>query len=374
MTVSRFRRGRLLLALLAAFLAGALVATDPAFAQKRLPPEPNNSFSFNPLKPLLNLFGVRERRPRRQLRQDQTQSSQQQQQRRREPAKPKIVEEPKDEDARIVLVVGDNMADGLSEGLVAAYAETPSIKVEKLIFKDKGLVNQPEPDYQTRIQQILQGRDIAIVVMFVGTDDVRDIASGAGKLEFRGEAWEEAYKRRVDKLVKTVSFYQTPLVWVGLPPTKVTATRTSFAYLNGLSKARAEASGAIFVDIWDVFLSEDGKYTSYGPDVEGQKRRLRDGAGFGFTWSGYRKVAFFCEREISRVIGSSGAFAFDGVEDDPNFIVLTGRTTSPENELAGGDGGLPEPVAETVQHRLIVKGEALPPVIGRVDDFRVGSP
>ncbi|NRG17302.1 DUF459 domain-containing protein [Rhizobiales bacterium] len=366
--------GKLAFALFVAFVSVTLVATDPAFAQKRIPPPPSDASSFNPLKPLLNLFGIGKRKEKRRLRQEQTERSQPQQQRRREPAKPKIVEEPKDEDARVVLVVGDAMADGLSEGLVAAYAETPSIKVEKLIFKDKGLVDQPEPDYPTRVQQILQGRDIAIVVMFVGAEDVRDMPAEPEKLEFRSEAWENAYKGRLEKLAKTVSFYQTPLVWVGLPPTKATAKRTSFAYLNGLSKARAEASGAIFVDIWDVFLSEDGKYTSYGPDVEGQKRRLRDGEGFGFTWSGYRKVAFFCEREISRVIGSSGAFAFDGVEDDPNFIVLTGRTTSPESELAGGEGGLPEPVAETVQHRLIVRGEALPPVIGRVDDFRVGSP
>jgi hypothetical protein len=367
----KFTAGIICCLVLAATLmaVGSIGYSDVAFAQARTS---NQQQGFNPLRPLFRLFGF-EGRKRESPRQEQPKATRKSQV-RREPAKPVIVEEPKDEDARTILVIGDALAAGLAEGLVAAYAETPSIKVEKFVEAKNGLVSQPDPDYPTRVSQILQGQEIAVVIIFLGAGDTRDLTEGESALEFRSPQWEEAYKRRVDKLTKAVRYYKKPLIWVGLPPTKATALRSGFGYLNDVYKSRVEAADAIFVDVWDVFMSEDGKYTSYGPDVEGKRRQLRSSDGVGFTWPGFRKVAFFAEREIARIIGSSGAFAFDGVEDDPNFIVLTGRTTSPETELAGGEGGLPAPVADTVQHRLIVRGEALPNVLGRVDDFRLPTP
>ncbi|WP_456243048.1 SGNH/GDSL hydrolase family protein [Stappia albiluteola] len=355
-----------MLALMLSLPVTLTVMPEPAYAQQGQ----RESSGFNPLRPLFRLFGI-DGGSRKRERPQQEEPAKRKQQARREPAKPVVVEDPKDEDARTVLVVGDFLADGLNDGLVAAYAKTPSIKVDKLIFANNGLSDQPEPDYPTRVTQALQGRDISVVVIFTGAGDARDLVEGGATLEFKTPAWEEAYKRRIDKLAKAVRFQKRPLIWVSLPPTKGPQNRVNLVYLNELTKARVEAADGIFVDIWDVFMGEDGKYTSYGPDVEGTRRQLRPKSGVGFTWPGNRKVAFFCEREIARVIGPSGAFAFDGVEDDPNFIVLTGRTTSPETELAGGEEGLPPPVADTVQHRLIVKGEALAPVIGRIDDYRL---
>lgn len=367
----KFTAGLICCLLLAASLtaAGSLGYSDTAYAQAQ---NSDQRQGFNPLRPLFRLFGFdggkRNRPPAEEPKATRKQEV------KREPAKPVIVEQPKDEDARQVLVVGDALAEGLAEGLVAAYAETPSIRIEKFIEARNGLVDQPDPDYPTRVSQILQGQQIAVVVVFLGAGDTRDLTEGENALEFHSPQWEEAYRQRVEKLAKAVRFYKKPLIWIGLPPTKATALRSGFSYLNEQFKSRVEASDAIFVDIWDVFLNEEGKYTSYGPDVEGKRRQLRSNDGVGFTWPGFRKVAFFAEREIARIIGSSGAFAFDGVEDDPNFIVLTGRTTSPEDELAGGEGGLPAPVVDTMQHRLIVRGEALPYVLGRVDDYRLPPP
>lgn len=47
---------------------------------------------------------------------------------------PKITEKEKSKDAKILLVVGDDLAKGLADGLRAVYAETPSIKVKKNSF------------------------------------------------------------------------------------------------------------------------------------------------------------------------------------------------------------------------------------------------
>ncbi|MDN3720828.1 hypothetical protein QW131_20395 [Roseibium salinum] len=73
---------------------------------------------------------------------------------------------------------------------------------------------------------------------------------------------------------------------------------------------------------------------------------------------------------MTRILGGYGGLAFEGVEDDPNFVVLTGRTTSPEALLLGGeeDARLDQ---DSATYDFFVKGEPLPPMPGRVDDPRI---
>ena len=85
-------------------------------------------------------------------------------------------------------------------------------------------------------------------------------------------------------------------------------------------------------------------------------------------------MAFFVERELSRILGGYGGYAFEGVDDDPDFIVLTGRVTSPEDELLGGKGNSQDLKEDSVAYHFFVKGESLPEVPGRVDDTKPAVP
>ena len=75
-------------------------------------------------------------------------------------------------------------------------------------------------------------------------------------------------------------------------------------YLNDLYRARAEKAGAIYIDVWDGFVDEGGKFTTNGPDYEGQMRRLRSGDGVYFTKYGARKLAHYVERELRRYMSN----------------------------------------------------------------------
>ncbi|WP_417767185.1 GDSL-type esterase/lipase family protein [Stappia sp.] len=366
------RRGaRYLLAmLLTALLAGSLGSASPASAQDGRPivrPGDTTGSGFHPLTPLFRLFGVENRRQRVRIKE---RNPRQRIQQPREPARPVVVEVPKEADARVILVVGDSLAGELAEGLEATYAEVASVRVDSLVLDDVGLAGAGPGDLGDRISGIVQGRKVAVVVALIGSHDVSDIETATATAGFRSEEWNTAYDRRVGAFISAARAQRTPLVWVGLPPPKGQARRADFSHINTVAKQRVDAGNAIYVDVWDVFLDENGGYTSYGPDVEGTRRRLRSGDGIGFTWHGRRKIAFFAERSIARILGSSGAFAFEGVEDDPNFIVLTGRQGAPETVLAGAEDARNEPVADTPQYRLIVQGAPLAPANGRVDDFR----
>ncbi len=361
---------RLLALVMALAFAGLSGLATDSFAQDGRPivrPGDSRGSGFHPLTPLFRLFGVENRRQRVRIKERNPSERVQQP---REPARPVITEVPKEADARVVLVVGDSLAGELAEGLEATYAEVASVRVDSLVIGDIGLAGAGPGDFGDRIRGIVQGRRVAVVVALIGSNDVAEIETASGTAGFRSEEWNTLYAQRVDQLIAAARAQRTPMVWVGLPPPKGRARRADFGHVNTVAKQRVDAGNAIHVDVWDVFLDENGGYTSYGPDVEGTRRRLRSGDGVGFTWHGRRKIAFFAERAIARILGSSGAFAFEGVEDDPNFIVLTGRQGAPETVLAGAEDARNEPVADTPQHRLIVQGVPLAPASGRVDDFR----
>src|SRR5262245_45251313 len=64
-------------------------------------------------------------------------------------------------------------------------------------------------------------------------------------------------------------------MWVGLPSQRDTNASADSSYLNELYRSQAEKAGIVYVDIWDGFVDEEGKFSPQGPDHLGQTRRLR---------------------------------------------------------------------------------------------------
>ncbi|MCX2725316.1 DUF459 domain-containing protein [Roseibium salinum] len=325
---------------------------------------------FNPFAPLQRLFGSKEKRP---VQRQQEQPVQQRKQRVTRPAgtPPKFEIVEKDPDAGVILVVGDRMARGVADGLKFTLSEKPQIRVEAITEDKAGFIGENVPDWPTEVlSKIRGGADVQAVVVMIGRHDLGKPFPGEPPVEFMTAEWLETYRDRVRALVRVIRQEKKPIVWAGLPPTNEELVNGDFTQLNSIFTSAAEDRRVRYVDIWDIFLAEDGSYSSYGPDVDGKNARLRDSDRIDFTWAGYRKVAFFVERELTRILGGYGGLAFEGVEDDPNFVVLTGRTTSPEALLLGGeeDARLDQ---DSATYDFFVKGEPLPPMPGRVDDPRI---
>ena len=79
-------------------------------------------------------------------------------------------------------------------------------------------------------------------------------------------------------------------------------------FLDALYRDAAGKAGITYVDVWDGFVDEAGRFLQKGPDFEGQIRQLRSYDGVYFTKPGARKLAHYVEREITRLLaGRSGA-------------------------------------------------------------------
>ncbi|MES0881405.1 SGNH/GDSL hydrolase family protein [Roseibium sp. SCP14] len=325
---------------------------------------------FNPFAPLQRLFGGGGGGGRQRIQRQQPTKQKRSKPKRPAGAPPKFEVQPKDPDAGLVLVVGDRMARGVADGLKFTLADKPQIRVEAITQDKAGFAGENAPDWATDVLSRIRGADVKAVVVMIGRRDMGKEFPGDPPIEFMTDEWLTAYRKKVDALIRVVRQEKKPIVWAGLPPTNDELVNGDFTQLNSIFQGSAEDRRIRYVDIWDIFLAEDGSYSSFGPDVDGKNARLRTKNRIGFTWAGYRKVAFFVERELSRLLGGYGGLAFEGVEDDPNFIVLTGRTTSPEALLLGGEDD--KKIDEnSAAYRFFVKGETLPPMPGRVDDPRM---
>jgi hypothetical protein len=213
-----------------------------------------------------------------------------------------------------------------------------------------------------------------------------------GPWEFHTEKWEIAYIKRVDATLSALKSAGAPVIWVGLPSQRASKASADSAYLNEIYRSRAEKAGVTYVDIWDGFVDEGGRFSLQGPDYEGQIRRLRSGDGVYFTKFGARKLALYVEREIQRHIvnravpvalpaptdeGSHGPNARPGSAapaagaQRPAVGPVVPLTAAPvaADELWGGARQAKAPAVDASVSRVMTRGEPLAAPSGRADDF-----
>lgn len=305
-----------------------------------------------------------------------------------EPPYPVADVQPKNADAKKVLVVGDFIGGGLAWGLDQAFAEEPRVEIVDRTEGASGFVRDDHFDWAATLPELLSTEKPDMIVVMIGANDRQQFRTADGRFAPRSEEWQKLYQQRVDRFLLALQSYGKPVYWVGEPPMQSADSAADMAYLNTLFKARAEAVGANFVDIWDGFAGEDGKFVSRGPDVDGQTRQLRSGDGINFTKAGRRKLAFYVEREIRQDAGL-GSAASTAALLNPNQTTEIGpdgksRVVGPivsltdpppgaaEATLAGGAGAAPS--AAGVAYSFTVNGDAPPVPAGRADDFAWKAP
>jgi hypothetical protein len=205
-----------------------------------------------------------------------------------------------------------------------------------------------------------------------------------GVYEFREERWVELYAKKIEEMIGVMKSKGVPVLWVGLPAVRGAKATADMLFLDSLYRDAAGKAGITYVDVWDGFVDEAGRFLQQGPDFEGQIRRLRAYDGVYFTKPGARKLAHYVEREITRLLAARSApIALPTEPATPDANALPGQpaprplagpilplvaSSVGTDQLLGGAGSRPAAV-DALAARTLVKGEALAPPAGRADDF-----
>ena len=217
-----------------------------------------------------------------------------------------------------------------------------------------------------------------------GVESEKSAGSPSGLHEFRDKRWVELYREKIDDMIRVLKAKGVPVLWVGLPAVRGPKATADTAFLDTLYRDAAGKAGIAYVDVWDGFVDEAGRFLQQGPDFEGQIRRLRSSDGVYFTKAGALKLAHYAEREINRLLAARSAPIVLPTEpatpdasarpDQPAPRPLAGPIVPLVASSVGTDQLLGAPGSRQVTidaqaARLLIKGEPLLAPAGRADDF-----
>ena len=340
-----------------------------------------------------------------------------------------------------VVVVGDSLADWLGYGLDELYADQPEIGVERKIRATSGLVRYDAKnetlDWPQAIKDALVNEKPDAIVVMLGLNDrvsLRDknppapnakragepaqspnpaanpaaaqppqdktaapvdseappqaAAQGdtqrpvpGGSYEFHTDPWATLYAKRIDDMINALKSKGVPIVWVGLPAIRGTKSTGDTSYLDELYRERAEKAGIVYVDIWDGFVDDQGRYAVQGPDFEGQIRRLRTADGVHFTKAGAVKLASYVDHELRRVMSTHVApvalpapeaapkSGTVGARPDVGPVLPLSANEAESGDLVGAGGRSNQALSDPTAAKVLNRGDPLPAPAGRADDF-----
>lgn len=296
------------------------------------------------------------------------------------------IEVAKTPDARKVLVIGDFMGSALADGLEVAFASNTGIVIDKRTDGSSGLVRTDHLDWPKTLTTYIGEVKPALVVIMLGANDRQAMSVNGKKEKFQTEAWNAEYEKRVSQIIDIAKQNKIPFLWTGLPSFSSPSLSADAATLNNVYRAKSEMAGGEFIDIWDGFADENGKFVASGSDINGQPVRLRGSDGLSLTKAGKRKIAFYVEKSIRKLIGVGGVPAIsqltpagtpDGTAVAPAIvnIVAVPPISLMDPELDGGGqlldkASVPKASGLTPRDKLIEKGETVDAPEGRIDDFK----
>jgi uncharacterized protein len=197
-----------------------------------------------------------------------------------------------------VLVIGDSLGEGLWSGLYRTFQEDKNLEIVNSSKASTGFVRVDSYDWNKALDDILKDNNYQMAVVMFGANDNQAIRQGKDYLKPGTDAWREAYAKRVETFIKKLRANKLAVYWAGLPIMRSPDQSEDAQFLNDVFREKAFINGAKFVETWSGFTDESGRYSAYGPDMEGQVKRLRADDGVHFTMRGYLKLAHFVEKEM----------------------------------------------------------------------------
>ena len=240
----------------------------------------------------------------------------------REASAPTAPSTPPPTASKFVYVLGDSLDISAADGMVGDLEAKPDIGVIDRARDASGLVRDDYFDWSKATRDLVAAKDVKpgaapaspaakekvdVVVLMLGINDIQAMKDGATFVDPFTDRWKTLYAQRIQAAVAPLKAAHVPVIWVGLPPMRSEKFNAQMIALNQMFKENAERAGAKFIDIFDDFADQNGGFDAFGPNVEGQKVKLRGSDGIHLTPAGGKKLAHFLDAEVLSALGETEA-------------------------------------------------------------------
>lgn len=230
------------------------------------------------------------------------------------PPKPKIEKAP---GATRLAVFGDSMATDVGNALERYYAEDPNLAVIVQGVGSSSFVRPDFFDWPTKIDEQIAANTFDIAVFIIGINDRQKMRLNDQSYGSLTPEWTTEYSARVANVVRALRAANKPVLWIGLPPMEAPKFGKAMIQVNEIQRLAAFSGGAEFLDIYEKFATEEGAYTSRGPDLNGNQVRMRKDDGIHFSSAGADKLAFYISQSLKNYYRGGGTVGIEVA--DPLF-------------------------------------------------------
>jgi hypothetical protein len=191
-----------------------------------------------------------------------------------------------------ILLIGDSMMKvGVGPVLKRTLAEKFGTRVELDAKSSTGLARPDFYDWPQHAEKALSKDDYRTIVAILGTNDCQALTHKGKRLQYGTPGWKEAYQARLRGLIETLCQSGRRLIWLGLPPMKMSGFNKRIADLNDLieSETRQHAC-ATYVPTRRALGDARGAFVAtraFGP----RKLPVRDPDGIHVTAHGGELVS-----------------------------------------------------------------------------------
>jgi hypothetical protein len=198
-------------------------------------------------------------------------------------------------------VIGDWLGGGLTAALQESFKNDSSVQIADMSRSSYGLLRAEQTGLLGEVDRMIAGTPpVHIVIIMMGLNDQLSLRTASGVARPGSEEWKDLYSKEAEKLIKKLRGANIAVYWVGLPGMGKPSLNELVAVMNDTVRQAAYLNGAKFVETAAGFTDQAGAYSAFGPDLQGQTKRLREGDGTGLTQAGNLKLASYVEIAVRR--------------------------------------------------------------------------
>lgn len=191
-----------------------------------------------------------------------------------------------------ILFAGDSMMQGVAPFAMRELSKQfPDWKMFDESRQSTGLTVRRYFDWPTRILELMDARDLTLVVVFLGPNDPWDIVAGGKRHVFATESWIAHYASRVDEIQAAAKQRGIGVIWMGLPAMREPRVHDGAVLQNQIFHARAKAWGTNYLSTEPLIGLLSEPYQKFIQDDAGQALSLRAEDGIHFNTTALKRMS-----------------------------------------------------------------------------------
>lgn len=189
--------------------------------------------------------------------------------------------------------VGDSLMQGVAPRVKESVYKDHKIEGIDLSKQSTGLSYPSFFNWPEVVEKTLdKHKNIKAVLVFLGPNDPWDFPVKGQKkyLRFKSEAWEEAYRERIQRILLAAQKHNAKVLWMGAPCMRKTKLHKDVVYLNELYESEVTKFNGRYIPTNETLGCTDIKYSAYVKTERGNVK-VRTDDGIHFSVKGQRMLA-----------------------------------------------------------------------------------